>query len=171
MVLIRDFRESDAAAIRSMMQRLAEQRKESAHHLVLQDQYARFFAGYLQSFLKDPDSVMKVAEEGGKVVGYAIASRGRDAPFFKYSHVAKLSDVFVDEKYRNQGVAHQLLEALEAWARKARLQALEVDVFPEHKQEIGALEGLGFVQYRIKFLRPLEEDAAKAPGGRRSKPA
>lgn len=159
MVVIRDFRESDAPAVREMMRKLAAQRKESQHDLVLKDEYARFFKGYLTSFLKNPDAVMKIAESEGKVVGYAIATRGRAAPFFKYQRVAQLSDVYVDESQRNKGVAHELLRALEEWARKSGLQAIEVDVFPEHAQEIRSLQGLGFQEYRIKFLRPLDASA------------
>jgi GNAT superfamily N-acetyltransferase len=160
MVLIRDYRDRDANAVRGMMQRLAQQRRESSHAMVLRAEYARFFPAYLQSFLENPDSVMKVAESGDQVVGYAIATRSREAPFFKYSRVAKLSDVYVEESHRKQGVAHLLLASLEDWARQTGLQAIEVDVFPEHSEEIRALQGLGFAEYRIKFLRPLEAPAA-----------
>lgn len=155
MVTIRDFREADAPAVRDMMTRLAKQRKESTHDLVLKAQYERFFGSYMLGFLKNPDAVVKVAEDGGKVVGYAIATRKHDPDFYKYSHTAKLTDVFVQENQRSKGVARQLLEAIESWALQAKLQALEVDVFPEHKGEVQALVGLGFFEYRIKLLRPL----------------
>lgn len=156
MVQVRDFRADDAATIRSMMQRLAQQRKESTHHLVLKGEFERFFPAYLQSFLNNPDSVMKIAESEGKVVGYAIATRARQAAFYKYQHVAQVTDIFVEESARGKGAGHGLLEALEAWAKKSKLQALEVDVFPEHSEEIKSLEGLGFIRSRIKFLRPIE---------------
>jgi GNAT superfamily N-acetyltransferase len=165
MVIVRDLREADAPAVRDMMQRLAQQRRESSHHLVLKQEYSRFFGAYLQSLLKNPDSVIKVAEADGRVVGYAIATRSRAPEFYKFSKVAHLSDVFVDEAHRKQGIAHQLLQALEGWARKSGLQALEVDVFPEHEQEIRSLEGLGFTRYRIKYLRPLS--GATATGNAR----
>lgn len=152
---IRDFRESDADAVRSMMKTLATQRRESDHNLVLKDEYARFFSSYMLGFLRNPDAVVKVAEEYGAVVGYAIATRGREAPFFKYSQVAILSDVFVVEAHRGKGIAQKLLSALEDWARSQKLQALEVHVFPEHVEEIESLKGLGFFQYRVKMLRPL----------------
>lgn len=161
MVVIRDYRDADAPRVRDMMRRLAQQRGESTHHLVLKEEYARFFPAYLQSFLKNPDSMMKLAEADGKVVGYLIATRGREPQYYKYSKVAHLNDVFVEDAFRNRGVAHQLLVALEEWAKKAGLQAIEVDVFPEHTQEIRSLQGLGFNEYRIKFLRPLEEPATK----------
>src|SRR5688572_22678910 len=94
MVVIRDFKEADATRVRDMMRRLAQQRGESTHHLVLKDQYSRFFPAYLLGFLKNPDSVMKLAEVDGKVVGYVIATRGREPQFYKYSKVAQLNDVF-----------------------------------------------------------------------------
>jgi GNAT superfamily N-acetyltransferase len=162
MVLIRDFRPGDASAVHDMMQRLAAQRKESSHQMVLKDEYARFFPAYLESFLKDKDSVMKIAEDGGNVVGYAIATRAREAAFYKYSKVARLSDVFVADSHRKKGAGHALLDALCDWAKKNGLQAIEVDVFPDHVQEIQGLEGLGFFQYRVKLLRPLDEASRMA---------
>lgn len=162
MVTIRDFRETDGEAVRAMMKSLATQRRESDHSLVLKDEYQRFFAGYMLGFLKNPDAVMKVAEDQGQVVGYVVATRGRDASYMRYANVAILSDVFVKESHRGKGLARLLIAAIEQWARSAKLQAIEVSVFPDHKQEMESLEGLGFFQYRIKMLRPLDE-AAKAP--------
>ena len=43
-----------------MMKRLAVQRTESDHNLVLKDEYARFFGGYMMGFLKNPDAVVKI---------------------------------------------------------------------------------------------------------------
>ena len=67
---------------------------------------------------------------------------------------------------RAAGVARQLLAALEEWARAHKLQALEVHVFPEHKQEIESLLGLGLFEYRVKMLRPLDEKPRAAASGR-----
>ncbi|HLE46799.1 MAG TPA: GNAT family N-acetyltransferase [Candidatus Thermoplasmatota archaeon] len=161
MVVVRDYRETDGDSVRSMMKTLAGQRKESDHNLVLKDEYARFFGSYMMSFLKNPDAVVKIAEDDNEVVGYAVATRGREAAFFKYSHVAILSDVFVRDSHRGKGVGRILLEAIEKWARAQRLQAIEVNVFPDHAEEIGSLKGLGFFPSRVKMLRPLDAP----PGG------
>lgn len=161
MAIVRDFRDADGPAVREMMKTLATQRKESDHHLVLKDEYARFFATYMTSFLGNPDAVVKVAEDGGQVVGYAVATRGREAAFFKYSQVAVLSDVFVRDSHRGKGVARALLAAIQDWASAQRLQAIEVNVFPDHTEEIEALKALGFFASRIKMLRPLSADAQR----------
>lgn len=161
MVQVRDFREADGQAVREMMKTLATQRKESDHHLILKDEYARFFGNYMLGFLKNPDSVVKVAEEDGEVVGYAVATRGREAAFFKYSQVAMLTDVFVRPDQRGKRVATLLLEAITQWARGQKLQAIEVNVFPDHQEEIDSLKALGFFASRIKMLRPLEDAKAK----------
>ncbi|MBI2077549.1 MAG: GNAT family N-acetyltransferase [Euryarchaeota archaeon] len=156
MTAVRDYREADGDAIRSMMKTLAVQRKESDHNLVLKDEYARFFGSYMMGFLKNPDAVVKVAEDQGAVVGYAVATRGREAAFYKYSHVAILSDVFVRESHRGKGVGRLLLDAIEKWARAQKLQAIEVLVFPDHEEEMESLKGLGFFASRVKMLRPLD---------------
>ncbi len=158
MVTIREFREDDSTAVRGMMRKLAEQREESTHQMVLKKEYDRFFSSYMMGLLRNPDSAVRVAEEDGDVIGYAVATRGRDQPFMRFSRTAVLNDMFVDEERRNEGVGKQLLESLRAWAREAGVDALEVQVFPEHDDEVASLKKLGFFQYRIKMLCPLEED-------------
>ena len=163
MVTIRSFRETDAPIVRDMMTRLAKQRKESSHDLVLKSEYERFFPAYMLGFLKNPDAVVKVAEEGGKVIGYAIAVRAKEPQYYRYHQVARLTDAFVQDAYRGKGVGRQLFDAIGEWAKQAQLQALEVDVFPEHKEETKALLGLGFFEYKVKLLRPLQEAKAQVP--------
>lgn len=157
MIVVRDFRDPDAPAVRDMMTRLARQRKESDHDLVLKAEYERFFGAYMAGFLKNPDAVVKVGEEDGKVVGYAIAVRAREPQYYRYNQVARLTDVFVQESHRHRGAARELLDAISDWAQKAKLQAIEVDVFPEHREEAEALLGLGFLEYKVKLLRPLKD--------------
>lgn len=163
MATIREFRESDGDVVREMMKSLASQRKESDHSLVLKDEYQRFFAKYMLGFLQNPDAVVKVAEDGGQVVGYVVATRGRDASYYKYSNVAILSDVFVKTSHRGKGLARQLIDAIEGWARSAKLQAIEVNVFPDHREEMESLRRLGFFEYRIKMLRPLDDAERPRP--------
>jgi GNAT superfamily N-acetyltransferase len=138
-----------------MMTRLAELREGSTHQMVLKKEYNRFFKSYMLGLLDNPDAVVCVAEDDGQVVGYAVATRGRDQPFMKFSHVAVLNDMYVEEDHRNTGVGRQLLAALRTWAQEQNLDALEVQVFPEHEQEIDLLQKLGFFQYRLKMLCPL----------------
>lgn len=155
MVVVRDIRPTDAQHVKAMMTRLAEQRKDSNHRLVLGDRYARFFPAYLESFVSDPDSVMKIAEDGGTVVGYAVATRAHQQPYYKYSKVARVSDVFVEKSHRRKGVAQALLRDVAAWAKESNLDALEVDAFPDHEEEVQALQSLGFEPFRLKLVRPL----------------
>jgi GNAT superfamily N-acetyltransferase len=155
MVDVRPFREEDAPAVHRMMTRLAELREGSTHQMVLKKEYNRFFKSYMLGLLDNPDAVVCVAEDDGQVVGYAVATRGRDQPFMKFSHVAVLNDMYVEEDHRNTGVGRQLLAALRTWAQEQNLDALEVQVFPEHEQEIDLLQKLGFFQYRLKMLCPL----------------
>lgn len=155
MVQVRPFREEDAPAVHRMMTQLAKQREESTHQMVLKKEYNRFFKSYMLGLLDNPDAVVCVAEDDGQVIGYAVATRGRDQPFMRFSHVAILNDIFVEKGQRNEGVGKQLLAALRAWAQQQDLEALEVQVFPEHDEEIDMLQKLGFFQYRVKMLFPL----------------
>jgi ribosomal protein S18 acetylase RimI-like enzyme len=70
--------------------------------------YARFFA----SELSDPDALILVAEQDGRVVGYAYARlEGRDWNALLDSCGA-LHDIFVSDGLRRQGVARRLVDAV-----------------------------------------------------------
>jgi GNAT superfamily N-acetyltransferase len=157
-VKVRAFKDSDAESVRTMMAALAQQREESTHQVVLRDSFHRFFPAYMKGLLENPDAFVRVAEDAGKVVGYAVAMRGRDQPFLKYNRVALLNDVYVVDSHRSKGVGRLLLDAVRAWGKKQGLDAIEVHVFPEHEEELQALEKLGFFRSRIKLLCPLDDE-------------
>ncbi len=93
----------------------------------------------LQYFLRYPGNIAVVAEDEGRIAGFAIAGtqRRRGVP------VGRLITIDVDSSMRRRGIGHQLLQAIEdrLRAQKAVAVLLEVAIDNLPAQEFYARHG------------------------------
>ena len=82
-----------------------------------------------------------VAEEGGRIVGFASTSSYR--PRECYAKIAEFS-VYVARDYRGRGVGRRALEALIKESRSAGLHKLVSRIFPENVASRAACRSVGF---------------------------
>lgn len=158
-VQVRDLLPQDTEPLRELMRHLAETRGVDTRWVLLKKGFEEYFVSYLRDLLAAKDSFVKVAVDGRKLVGYVIAVKSREPPVLKHSRVASLSDVYVHPDHRGKGIARKLLDAVTAWAREQKLTAIDVSAFPQHPEEIQALKALGFEEYRIKLMMPVDGPA------------
>lgn len=154
---VRDFQEKDSAAVQEMMKALVKVRGLKTRFVLVGGAYDAYLGPYLRSVMRDRDTVMRVAEDEGRIVGYVLGARSSEPRFAEHTKVAELVDMYVVESHRGIGVARALLDALEEWAKARGLTALTVNAFPQLTEELEALRSLGFLDYRVKLLRPLEK--------------
>ena len=93
--------------------------------------YRKFFTGCIYS----KNRRLLVAEEKGKIVGYAIGEVSSRPPVFKIRKIGFVSDVFVEKNFRRLGMAKQLLLDLKRWFKSKKLKHIELTVHV--KNEIG----------------------------------
>jgi ribosomal protein S18 acetylase RimI-like enzyme len=91
-----------------------------------------------------------VAEENGKIVGYALGELGSRPPVFKIRKIGFINDVFVAEEFRHHGIATQFLCELKRWFRSKNLEHIEISVHVENPLAKKVWEKYGFEEYMIK---------------------
>jgi len=156
--VVRDYEERDANTVKEMMRALIKLRGLKTRFIMLNAAYDAYFAPYLKGVAKGGDNVVKVAEDKGKIVGYAIASKSSEPAPAEHTKVAELVDMYVAESHRGIGVASALLQGLEDWARAKKLTAVVVNAFPQLEEELTALRSLGFHDWRVKLIHVIEKD-------------
>ena len=114
------------------------------------------YAAFLRSQIEDPDASLLVAEQDGRVVGYAYGTiEGTDFMALR-GPAAVLHDLIVDARYRDCGVGRALLDA--TLAAFASLGAPRVVLSTAQRNEAAQrfFERAGFRRTMIEMTRELE---------------
>ena len=116
---------------------------------------AEGYAWFLGKQLKDVDSVIFVAEEGGKVVGYVYAALEpiswkelRDACGF-------IHDILVEESNRRAGTATALMNAATEWLRERGAPRVILGTADKNERAQRLFAKLGFRRTMVEMTREL----------------
>ncbi|SDR29732.1 GNAT family N-acetyltransferase [Natronobacterium texcoconense] len=112
--------------------------------------------GYHERALTDEERILLVAVEDGEFVGFVYAKRERAMPTFQRTYDLHVIEVYVREASRQQGIASELLAAVESWenARECEWASLVVHVDNHAAQSL--YEDHGFDVKRKFFAKRLE---------------
>lgn len=108
--------------------------------------YQKFF----KSCIHAKNRNLLIAEENGKIVGYAVGELGSRPPVFKIRKFGFISDVFVEKKFRKQGISKQFLLELKKWFKSKNLKHIELTVHVKNEVGKKAWGKYGFEDYIIK---------------------
>jgi GNAT superfamily N-acetyltransferase len=155
-VNIRKLEDEDIDGISELWQEFAKRREEMTDSIILNDDAADYFFGYATGLLHRRDSLTLVAEDGGELVGYLIATKQRKPPIYKHTRVAYLSDAFVKASHRKQGILRSFVEELNEWATREGITAIDVMLFKNNQVAQDIYEAMGFDPYRLVMRKELE---------------
>jgi RimJ/RimL family protein N-acetyltransferase len=101
---------------------------------------------FIRSYTGPSNSVLLVAEVGGKVAGLAgLLGRSLD----QERHVGSVG-VSVDRDHRAQGLGTRLLESIFKWAPAHGVSRVEIEAFANNPGAIGLYERVGFVREGVR---------------------
>jgi RimJ/RimL family protein N-acetyltransferase len=96
---------------------------------------------YIRALKRYPDAALFVAEsDGGEIVGRLSVARDQHPAS---AHVADVG-LMVADGWRRRGIGRGLLKAAVEWSRSARVEKLELHVFPWNEAAIALYEQFGF---------------------------
>jgi len=104
---------------------------------------------YFRNRIAKSDGFVAVAESGGKLVGYLCGGMPKmEAHRIKMKH-AELENMFVDKRFRRQGVGKKLAEEFLNWCRENKADYVSVSASYENEEGIHFYRKLGFENYEI----------------------
>lgn len=112
----------------------------------------------MDEWLARPDAAVLVAERpGGGLGGFAEVGERSIAQGCSTSPVAYLEGWYVDPDLRGQQVGAGLLQAIEAWARRAGYRELASDTTLANEASQRAHQALGFIEVEraVQYRKPL----------------
>ena len=98
----------------------------------------------------DPEREIAVAERGGVICGFAILHHIRrpETPFMWERDYLDIDEFGVDEAFRRQGVATELIAFIREYARERGFERLELNMREFNREALAFYESVGFITYR-----------------------
>ncbi len=147
---IREAKSQDIEQVTQFGVRLLKQHADLDPYFVPVKNINKLYQKFLERCLDSKDYLFLVAEENGKLAGYAVGEIQTRAAVFKISENGYINDVFVDEEFRKLGIAKKFLSELKKWFKDKNIKYVELSVHV--KNEIGkkTWEKFEFDTYEIK---------------------
>ena len=102
---------------------------------------------YIKGLIKAEDTLVLVALDNGKVVGYSIAAVRKSSPGFKREKYGHIEEMAVTAAYRRKGIGTQLLKKILAWFRTQNLDMIELSVASKNPIGYSFWKKHGFQDY------------------------
>lgn len=122
------------------------------------DKYYKDSSEAAKNFKKDLASIIQkrnvkilVIEDNNKMVGYFNAKIEKPKPFFVPEKIGKISDAFIEEKYRKLGLGKKVLDELIEWFKKNKIKHVELSVDVRNEIGIKAWRKFGFKDFMKKM--------------------
>jgi (aminoalkyl)phosphonate N-acetyltransferase len=117
------------------------------------ERYANFDNDSFKRVLHSPRNFVYVAEDEGKLVGFASFSV-RDVVRYPRP-IAELDELFVGVAWRKHGVGRELMAAVEAKARELDCYRMFIESQYQHTSGHKFYESLGYTNYGYHFVKNL----------------
>ena len=110
----------------------------------------KVYQKFLEGCLHSEDKLLLVAEDNGKLMGYAAGEIHTRSPIFKHSENGYINDVFVEEEFRKLGIASKFLTELKDWFKSKNIKHVELSVLANNEVAKKTWAKFGFETYEMK---------------------
>lgn len=111
----------------------------------------------LEGMLRNPDLLMVVGDQDGRVVASGYCRIDPDKPFLKHGKKAYFGFMYVMPELRGQGLNGRIIAPLKEWARGRGITECRLDVYSGNNDAMRAYEKMGFRPYSVEMRLDLGE--------------
>lgn len=129
---------------------------ERPFDVTLKSANARYYN--LEELIMAPHIEMAVAEVDGNIIASGYARIQEAKSYSKFEKYAFLGFMFVDPKYRGQGLNKKIIDHLKAWIRSKDIDELRLEVYVENEGAIRAYEKIGFSTLLYEMRMNLKDE-------------
>lgn len=127
------------------------------------DDPGRMYRDWLVSRAKDERSVFLVADRGGgKLVGFLVGTVEPEIPIYRVTEFGFLHDLWVEEGYRNEGLARQMVTLAVERFRAIGVPQVRLDVAAANGAARALFERCGFRPSVTEMLIELPDGGGRA---------
>ena len=142
---------NDVEAIVKLNEQLANYHRKIDKYYKPGSETRKVFRKYLLKIIRKRNVKIMVAEIDNKIIGYFIGKIEKAKPFIIPKKIGKISDVFVEEKYRRFGIGKIMFDELVQWFKKNKIKHIELCVDSKNEIGIKAWQKFGFKEFMKKM--------------------
>ena len=115
------------------------------------------YRGYLSYHLSREESLILVAEAGGRLVGFCLSTVSRNLAMFLPALFGYLSDLVVDAAWRRRGIGRALFGASMDWLRARRIETVQLQYYYLNEAGEAFWRAMGFEPFYTRMWLDLAD--------------
>lgn len=115
---------------------------------------------YLQKFTSGKDAAIFMAFSGSTPAGFVTVEKASTPPIpvLIPRTFAMITDIVVDSRYRNMGIALKLMSKADSWAKAKGLKEIDLAVYSDNEVAISLYKKLGYCFVKLGMSKKLSID-------------
>lgn len=126
-------------------------------YFTLSEHAESIYQQFLESCFDSDDKILLVAQGDTEIKGYAVAEIQKRSDIFLIKQNGYINNVFIDTRFRKQGIARELLRALKVWFESKSIEYIELSVLAENTIAKKTWSSFGFNAFEIKKRVKMED--------------
>ena len=122
-------------------------------YLVKKKTATNSFRKFIKRNIRSKNAVLYIAEVGEKPAGYCLVYIKNNIPIFKLEKIGHISDLFVKQEYRKQGISSKFKNEAIKWLKKKRIKHISLQVYKDNDFAHSIYGKWGFDDYHIEMRR------------------
>ena len=109
-----------------------------------------------EDIIPNENSIVLIAEKDKKILGYLFGYIIENGNAY-LEKSAKLEALYIDEKYRKNGIAASLIEKFKIWSKEKKVKYIEVQVLNENVNAYNLYKKEEFKEFKSTLLMEFKE--------------
>ena len=153
---IRPARFSDLDAIVRLWIAMMQDHQRADSRVQLTDDAPDAYRYYVNYYLSERNSCVRVVEVEGRVVAFGLLTIARNMQMFDPPRLGYLSDLVVDADWRRRGIGRRLVTHLLDWLRSREIDCLQLQHYANNKAGEVFWRACGFEPYYMRMWLDVE---------------
>ena len=107
------------------------------------------FRKFLQEHINNKKSLVLIAHDNKKPIAYCLSFIKEDVPIFKVREYGYISDLYVEEEYRRQGLGKKFINLSKKFFKNKKIKFIQLAVRSHNQKAINLYRKAGFKDHHI----------------------
>ena len=110
---------------------------------------------WILKWIRSPDGLVLMAEDGGKPVGYSFNYVKKSNPVYRVNKLGCMSELYIVPGYRKKGISSRFKNEAFKWFRKKGLKHVCIGAHGSNKRALGIYRKWGFFDFSVDLRKKI----------------